>query len=271
MENENENEEENFQDQLIEKIKIYYESNPPITSKDEIENFLSAIDLLDVWNSDEEKETVWQCISKYMNDSKIDCEGTIQGIKDLLNQEEDQEDPDPDKESPQKETLLTRLSRLSRLSTKGNAQGPTNKLALNKYKERAIEEFDCLDSNSLIQFKKIFTLLKLNKSNWKIKYEELNEICSKHKFIKIDINDIWKYLSFCVYEENIKNLENKKEYNINIDILKEVQDFINQKIINEDLEYDSDNQDEDDSVSSNEKKAYKEEDELMKIIWFYLT
>ena len=262
MENENENEEENFQDQLIEKIKIYYESNPPITSKDEIENFLSAIDLLDVWNSDEEKETVWQCISKYMKDSKIDCEGTIQGIKDLLNQEEDQEDPDPDKESPQKETLLTRLSRLSRLSTKGNAQGPTNKLALNKYKERAIEEFDCLDSNSLIQFKKIFTLLKLNKSNWKIKYEELNEICSKHKFIKIDINDIWKYLSFCVYEENIKNLENKKEYNINIDILKEVQDFINQKIINEDLEYDSDNQDEDDSVSSSEKKAYKEEDEL---------
>ena len=169
---ENENDEENFQEQLIEKIKIYYESNPPITSKDELDNFLSAIDLLEVWNSEEEKGEVWEYISKYMKDSKIDCEGTIQGIKDLLSQEEEQQVAD--NEPPQKETVL---SRLSRLSTRGNAQGPTNKLALNKYKERAIEEYDCLDSNSLIQFKKIFALLKLKNSNWKIKYDELNEIC----------------------------------------------------------------------------------------------
>ena len=255
---ENENDEENFQEQLIEKIKIYYESNPPITSKDELDNFLSAIDLLEVWNSEEEKGEVWEYISKYMKDSKIDCEGTIQGIKDLLSQEEEQQVAD--NEPPQKETVL---SRLSRLSTRGNAQGPTNKLALNKYKERAIEEYDCLDSNSLIQFKKIFALLKLKNSNWKIKYDELNEICSKHKFIKIDINDIWKYLSFCVYEENIKNLENKKEYIINSDILEEVQAFIDQKIINDDLEYDSENEPGDnESASSAEKKAYKSEDAL---------
>ena len=255
---ENENDEENFQEQLIEKIKIYYESNPPITSKDELDNFLSAIDLLEVWNSEEEKGEVWEYISKYMKDSKIDCEGTIQGIKDLLSQEEEQQVAD--NEPPQKETVL---SRLSRLSTRGNAQGPTNRLALNKYKERAIEEYDCLDSNSLIQFKKIFALLKLKNSNWKIKYDELNEICSKHKFIKIDINDIWKYLSFCVYEENIKNLENKKEYIINSDILEEVQAFIDQKIINDDLEYDSENEPGDnESASSAEKKAYKSEDAL---------
>ena len=258
---ENENDEENFQEQLIEKIKIYYESNPPITSKDELDNFLSAIDLLEVWNSEEEKGEVWEYISKYMKDSKIDCEGTIQGIKDLLSQEEEQQVAD--NEPPQKETVLSRLSRLSRLSTRGNAQGPTNRLALNKYKERAIEEYDCLDSNSLIQFKKIFALLKLKNSNWKIKYDELNEICSKHKFIKIDINDIWKYLSFCVYEENIKNLENKKEYIINSDILEEVQAFIDQKIINDDLEYDSENEPGDnESASSAEKKAYKSEDAL---------
>ena len=262
-EQENENIEEDFQNQLIEKIKHYYESNPPLSSKDELDNFLSAIDLLDIWNSEEEKENVWEYISKYMKDSKVDCEGTIKGIKDLLNQEEEQENTE--KELPQKETLL---SRLSRLSTKGIMGGPSNKLALNKYKQRAIDEYDCLDNNSLIQFKKIIALIKVNKSNLKINYDELNDIISKHKFIKIDINDIWKYLSFCVCEENTKNLEFKKDYNLNSDILEEVQDFIDQKIINEDLDYDSDNNDRDndndnDSVSSSGKKKVIDEDTII--------
>ena len=262
-EQENENIEEDFQNQLIEKIKHYYESNPPLSSKDELDNFLSAIDLLDIWNSEEEKENVWEYISKYMKDSKVDCEGTIKGIKDLLNQEEEQENTE--KELPQKETLL---SRLSRLSTKGIMGGPSNKLAINKYKQRAIDEYDCLDNNSLIQFKKIFALIKVNKSNLKINYDELNDIISKHKFIKIDINDIWKYLSFCVCEENTKNLEFKKDYNLNSDILEEVQDFIDQKIINEDLDYDSDNNDRDndndnDSVSSSGKKKVIDEDTII--------
>ena len=260
-EQENENIEEDFQKQLIEKIKHYFESNPPLTSKDELDNFLSAIDLLDIWNSDEEKDNVWDYISKYIKNSKIDCEGAIKGIKDLLSQEEEQENTE--KDNPQKEKLLTRISRLSRLSTKGIGSGPSNKLALNKYKQKTIDEFDCLDNNSLIQFKKIFALLKLNKSNLKVTYNELNDICSKHKFIKIDINDIWKYLSFCVCEENIKNLEFKKDYNLNSDILEEVQDFIDQKIINEDLDYDSDNIDKEndndnDSVSSNGNKNIDE-------------
>ena len=261
-EQENENIEEDFQKQLIEKIKHYFKSNPPLTSKDELDNFLSAIDLLDIWNSDEEKDNVWDYISKYIKNSKIDCEGAIKGIKDLLNQEEEQENTE--KDNPQKEKLLTRISRLSRLSTKGIGSGPSNKLALNKYKQRAIDEFDCLDNNSLIQFKKIFALLKLNKSNLKVTYNELNDICSKHKFIKIDIKDIWKYLAFCVYEENIKNLEFKKEYILNNDIIEEVKDYIDQKIINEDLDYDSDNIDKEndndnDSVSSNGDKKLDED------------
>ena len=267
MEQENENAEEDFQEQLIEKIKLYYESNPPMSSPDELDNFLSAIDLLEIWDSEEEKETVWQCISKYMKDSKIDCEGTIEGIKDLLNQDEAQE-KEVNEDAPKKETLL---SRLSRLSTRGGGMGQPiiNNLALNKYKQRAIDEYDCLDNNSLIQFKKIFVLLKLNQTNSKIKYDDLKDICTKHKFIKIDVSDVWKYLSFCVCEDDLKKLEESKEYIINNDILEEVQGFIDQKIINEDLDYDSDNlekendiDNDNDSVSSSERKKFKEEDPL---------
>ena len=273
MEPERENEDD-FEEQLIKKIQKYYESNPPITSHDELDKFLSALDLLEIWSSEEEKETLWESISKYMKDSKIDCEAAIKGIKELLNGEDEAEPEVNEKDLSKKEKFISRVSRISRLSTKGGVgavEGPVNNLALNKYKQRAIDEYDCLDNDLLIQFKKIFALLGLNQSNSKIKYDELNDICNKHKFIKIETNEIWKYLSFCVYEENLKNLERSKELNINSDILKEVKDFIDQKILNEDLDYDSDNpdrendndNDNDDSISSNERKKLREEDPLV--------
>ena len=262
-------EEDNIQEQIIEKIKHYYESNPPITSRKDLDNFLSELELIEIWDSEDEKDQLWSYISKYMKDSKIDCEGTIKGIQDLFNGEEEQDETQAEGEIPKKETFLSRLSRISTRGVGKNENVPSNKLALNKYKQRAIDEYDCLDNNSLIQFKKIFALLKMNKNSSKIKFDELNDLCSKYKFIKIDINDLWRFLSFCVYEENIKNLEHSKEYNINSDILEEVEAFIDQKIINEDLDYDSDNlnrdndnENDNESVSSEGHKKYKEEDGL---------
>ena len=163
---------EEFQAQLNEKIKKFFESKPFISSRDELDNFLSAIDLLDIFNSDEEKDPLWQSLLKNAENSKINCENAIQGVNDFLTQLEDsgQENKEQNPENDNnKETLLTRFTRISRLSNKGvNQGGNKNKLALNRYKQRAIDEYDVLDSNSLIQFKKIFTLLKMKKLNEKI-------------------------------------------------------------------------------------------------------
>ena len=247
---------EEFQAQLNEKIKKFFESKPFISSRDELDNFLSAIDLLDIFNSDEEKDPLWQSLLKNAEDSKINCENAIQGVNDFLTQLEDggQENKEQNPENDNnKETLLTRFTRISRLSNKGVSQGGNkNKLALNRYKQRAIDEYDVLDSNSLIQFKKIFTLLKMKKLNEKISLEDLKKMCEKCKFITFDINDIWRYLSFCVSEENIKSLEDKTELIINQDIFEEVQSFINQRIINEDIEYDSDDLEEDENKDKTE-------------------
>ena len=247
---------EEFQAQLNEKIKKFFESKPFISSRDELDNFLSAIDLLDIFNSDEEKDPLWQSLLKNAENSKINCENAIQGVNDFLTQLEDsgQENKEQNPENDNnKETLLTRFTRISRLSNKGvNKGGNKNKLALNRYKQRAIDEYDVLDSNSLIQFKKIFTLLKMKKLNEKISLEDLKKMCEKCKFITFDINDIWRYLSFCVSEENIKSLEDKTELIINQDIFEEVQSFINQRIINEDIEYDSDDLEEDENKDKTE-------------------
>ena len=242
---------EDFKEQLNIKIEKYFESKQYLESRDELNNFLSEIDLLEVWDSDEEKDTLWQFIFKYNKNSKIDCEGAKKALNKFLfldeDEDADQKDEDPEdlenlkkerKES--KDNILTRISRLSRISNLG-VKEKSNKLALNRYKQRAIDEYDCLDITSLIQFKRIFALLKITKSNGKINFDDLKEICANNKFITCDVNDIWKYLSYCVCEENLKNLEDKKELEINNEIMEEVKDFITQKLINEDVDFDSDN------------------------------
>ena len=255
---------EDFEAQLKIKISKFFESTPYITSRDELDNFLTAIDLIDQWDSEDEKDMLWQYISKNSKDSKIDCECATKGFEDFLHQEEEQGQNEEEsnntlnqkkEEKEVKETLLTRLSRVSNKAM-GTKSG--NKLALNKYKQRAIDQYDFLDNNSLIQFKKIFTLLKPKIINNKINYDDLQEICAKYKFIKIDINDIWKYLSYCVFIENVSNLENIKELLINDDIMEEVNQFIDQKILNEDIEYDSDNLEEEDEENADKKENLEE-------------
>ena len=256
---EQEEENDDFQAQLNIKIEKYFESKQYIESREELDDFLSAIDLSDVWNSKDEIEELWQYIFKYNKDSKVDCEGAKKGINDFLNQDEDpgQKEEEPDESTNQKaqrkeskENLLTRLSRLSNIPGKGIKQKSGNKLALNRYKQRAIDEYDCLDNNSLIEFNKIFALLKITKSNGKITFDELREICSNHKFIQTDVNDIWKYLSYCVCEENLKNLEDKTEFDIDYEIMDEVKKFITQKLVNEDI--DPDNPEEEENVDKKE-------------------
>jgi len=268
---EEQEQEEDFEEQLKMKISKFFETTPYISSRDELDNFLTAIDLIEQWDSEEEKDTLWQYISKYSKDSKIDCECATKGFNEFLHQDEEagQTEEDSNTNSSQKkeekevkEKLLTRLSRLS------NAIGikSGNKLALNKYKQRAIDQYDFLDSNSLIQFKKIFTVLKPKIINNKIHFDDLKEICAKYKFIKVDINDIWKYLSYCVFTENVNNLENVKELLINDDIMEEVNQFIDQKILNEDIEYDSDNLEEEDEENDNKENLEEATMNLMEKI-----
>ena len=125
-EQEQEEENDDFQAQLNIKIEKYFESKQYIESREELDNFLSAIDLSDVWDSEDEIDTLWQFIFKYNKDSRIDCEGAKKGINDFLNQDEEgQKEEEPDESSGQKaqrkeskENLLTRLSLLSNIDRK---------------------------------------------------------------------------------------------------------------------------------------------------------
>ena len=258
-----------IQDELNIKVKKFFETTSYISSHDEFDNFLSKTDLLEIWNSESEKDTLWQYMSKFMKNSKIDCDAALKGINSFLTQDdeepetkEEEQNKSSSKKKEEKDIKETLFIRLSRLSNRALGEKSGNKLALNRYKQRAIDQYDCLDNDSLIQFKKIFTLLKYKLNNGKLIYNDLQEICNRYKFITTDINDIWKYLSYCVNIDNVNNLEGKTELNINKEIMEEVNAFIDQKLINEDIEVDSENMEEGEEKVDNEKKEDLEENTL---------
>ena len=61
----------------------------------------------------------------------------------------------------------------------------------------AYDEYDSLDNQTLMQFKRIFKLLNIDEENKNIiSLEAINKIVDKNKFIKLDKNEIIKYIHF---------------------------------------------------------------------------
>ena len=101
--------EEDVLQELKTKIEEFFKKGNVLTKREDLDKFLEAIDLLDVWSNEEEKELVWQCLNKYNKKGIIDYNATINGIRDLLNQDEGQQQQIPQNESH--ETILKHLSR----------------------------------------------------------------------------------------------------------------------------------------------------------------
>ena len=245
---------DSFETQLNEKIDNYFSSNNNnLLSYENLDDFLKGVELYDLWNSEEEKDTLWQSLMKYGTDDKVDLEGTKKGMHDLLNKEEDDDNNGENKDKENKDENL--LTRISRISLKNDGSGTVNKLVLNKYKQRALDEFDCLDNPTLIQFKKIFLLLNINENNKNIiPVEKIDEITKKHKFIKLDKNEIIKYLHFLSCDD--KPIDEITSININNTIYAEIDFFLQEKLNDEDL----------DQYEENEEEENNKEDDPLDIL-----
>ena len=238
-------EEDDVLQELKTKMEEYFKTKNSIEKKEDLDGFLEAIDLLEVWNSDEEKDLCWQCLNKYNKEGIIDLNAAINGIRDLINQDEEQESH---------ETILTHLSR------RASVREPNrNKISLSKLKQNAFDEYECVDDDTLIQLKKLFSILKITKDNNKIKFSNIQDICSENKFIKITPEEIWKYLSFL----SIDNNEGKtyRPMTLHFTVFTEIESFINEKV--PDDEMDGKNKDESDD---NEIDEDTDEDEPLDII-----
>ena len=234
---------DNLESEVNTKIDNYFSANNnELLSYENLDDFLKEIGLYDLWNSEEEKDELWQALMKYSANDKVDAEGAKKGLHDLLNKEDDdnnnQEDNDNEIKENKEGNLLTRISRLTK------TDGTMNKLVLNKYKQKAYDEYDSLDNQTLIQFKKIFKLLNIDEEGKNIiSVQTIEKMVEKNKFIKLDKNEIIKYINFLSCDD--KPLEEINTITINNTIYSEIDALLQEKLIDEDLDnYEEDEDDE---------------------------
>ena len=226
-----------FEERLINKINNYFSSNNnELLSYENLDDFLKEIELDEFCSSEDDKDNIWKSFMKYGKDNKIDAEGTRKGMHDFIiflqNGNEENNDDNNDENSKEikenkDEYTLTRLSRLVSIND--------NKLVLNKYKQRALEEYDCLDNQTLIQLKRIFLLLNINENSKNIiPVERIEQLINKHKFITLDKNEVIKYIHYLSCDN--KPLEEITTININNTIFSEIDAILQDKLINEDID-----------------------------------
>ena len=75
-------EEDDVLQELKAKMEEFFKNNKSIEKREDLDNFLEAIELLELWSSDEEKELCWQSLNKYNKKGIIDLDAAINGIKD---------------------------------------------------------------------------------------------------------------------------------------------------------------------------------------------
>ena len=230
---------EEFEEIVIEKINNYFSSNNnALLSYENLEDFLKEIEFDDYCSSEDDKDTLWQSFMKYGKDDKVDAEGIKKGMHEFINflqngNEENNDDNDDNKEIKENKDEQ-RLTRVSRLIMK-NDVNTVNRLVLNKYKQKAFDEYDCLDTQTLIQLKKIFSFLNIDENNKNIiPVERIEQIINKHKSINLDKNEVIKYIHYLSCDD--KPLEEITTININNTIFSEIDALLEEKLANEDID-----------------------------------
>ena len=230
---------EEFEEIVIEKINNYFSSNNnALLSYENLEDFLKEIEFDDYCSSEDDKDTLWQSFMKYGKDDKVDAEGIKKGMHEFINflqngNEENNDENDDNKEIKENKEEQ-RLTRVSRLIMK-NDVNTVNRLVLNKYKQKALDEYDCLDTQTLIQLKKIFSFLNIDENNKNIiPVERIEQIINKHKSINLDKNEVIKYIHYLSCDD--KPLEEITTININNTIFSEIDALLEEKLANEDID-----------------------------------
>ena len=192
---------------------------------------LDYINLLDVWNSKEEKKFLWDSFYKYNIDGKvIECsvlkglneilcrDGTINSIISLEEKKEDYSTDDLNiirlSYNKKKSSSIIKSS-INSTSLEINKNSMSDRINLEKFVENN-------DIKELKQIKNIMILLNENyefdnnNSNiWLVELSQIDELFSKYPCIKIEKENIINYL-YTISENNEKIKNNKFIINKNL-------------------------------------------------------
>ena len=85
--NENEKSFDDFTADLTEKTKLFFKTFKELT-KENLDNYLDCLNLLEIWNSEEEKEFLWNTFYKYNINGKVVESSVLKGMNEILSKEE---------------------------------------------------------------------------------------------------------------------------------------------------------------------------------------
>ena len=84
--------ENTFEENLKELAKNFFNNHPPLKSREELDEFLDSLNLLEFWSDDVEKDMFWATLIKYQVNNEINYESSIKGLHDFLTQDEEEND-----------------------------------------------------------------------------------------------------------------------------------------------------------------------------------
>ena len=248
--------------EITEKTKLFFKSFNELT-KENFDTFLECIDLLDIWNTKEEKEFLWNSFYKYNIKGKVLESSVIKGLNEILSKD-DNTNSIISLEAKDEDYLSDNFN-IIRLSYKKKRTSALNKVSINSFSElnfyneiykteinnlnKFIEERDIKE---LKQLKNIMIIINNdnNMNNSLIKESKIIEIFEKYPCLKIPTTHIINYLS-CISEKisldnKNKNKLNNEGFNINNDLLKistkliddKIKNYEKESIIDEDSNFD---------------------------------
>ena len=177
------------------KKTIEYFTTHDVLLQSELESFLKFVDLFSVWNSEADQQIVWQILSKSSSVSSVDKESVLEGIKQFIDNDTNEEDTAKEEIAPNNPTIDI------------NA------------------EIYLFDANKAIQIKKVFMLLDIENKDT-INYEEVLSVLNDYPFLTISFIDVENALKLC----NNEHLITSSEYTINKEMLTQVMKALDAKI-----------------------------------------
>ena len=76
-----------FTSDIILKTNLFFKSFTELTPQN-LDNYLECIGLIDIWNTEEEKNFLWNSFYKYNIKGKVIESSVIKGLKEILNKED---------------------------------------------------------------------------------------------------------------------------------------------------------------------------------------
>ena len=178
--------ENTFEENLKELAKNFFNNHPPLKSREELDEFLDSLNLLEFWSDDVEKDMFWATLIKYQVNNEINYESSIKGLHDFLTQ--DEEENDMENNEPNLGASTLRMSRFSRMSYALNNQNkkPHHKREITKF-------FTKIETKKLIQIQKVYSLLNLDNGVREVSIEEVENLIN-NRLTTLTKGEIVNYL-----------------------------------------------------------------------------